>query len=85
MAKVFGLKVDVLSKEEMTERLPLINTEDVLGGIHIPTDGYGNAVDISQALAKGARSGGARIFQDTKVNAIRHDGRHNFKNCFGTI
>lgn len=74
MAKVFDLRVDVMSTEELTERLPLINTEDVLGGIHIPTDGYGNAVDISQALAKGARAGGATIFQDTKVDSIQHDG-----------
>ena len=76
MAKVFDLRVDVVSTEEITERLPLINTEDVLGGIHIPTDGYGNAVDISQALAKGARAGGAKIFQDTKVKSIQHDGAH---------
>ena len=74
MAKVFGLQVDVVTTEEIKERLPLINTEDVLGGVHIPTDGYGNAVDISQALAKGARAGGAKVFQNTKVDAIRHDG-----------
>ena len=74
MAKVFDLRVDVVTTEEIRERLPLINTEDVLGGIHIPTDGYGNAVDISQALAKGARAGGAQIFQDTKVDSIQHDG-----------
>jgi 4-methylaminobutanoate oxidase (formaldehyde-forming) len=46
----------------------------VLGGIHIPSDGYANAVDITQALAKGARANGARIFQDTKVTRILHDG-----------
>ena len=74
MAKVFDLRVDVVTTEEIKERLPLIHTEDVLGGVHIPTDGYGNAVDISQALSKGARAGGAQVFQDTKVNEIRHDG-----------
>ena len=75
MAKVFNLRVDVVTPEEISERLPLINTEDVLGGIHIPTDGCGNAVDITQALSKGARAGGTRIFQDTKVTSIRHDGK----------
>ena len=54
---------------------PLVNLEDVIGGIHIPSDGYANAVDITQALAKGARARGAQIFQDLKVTAIRHDGR----------
>ena len=74
MAKVFDLRVDVVTTEEIRERLPLVNTEDVLGGIHIPTDGYGNAVDITQALSKGARAGGAQVFQDTRVNEIQHDG-----------
>jgi 4-methylaminobutanoate oxidase (formaldehyde-forming) len=72
MARVFGLQVDVITPAEIAERYPLVNTEDVLGGIHIPSDGYGNAVDITQALAKGARSGGVQIFQDTAVTAIRH-------------
>jgi 4-methylaminobutanoate oxidase (formaldehyde-forming) len=75
MAKVFGLQVDEISTAEIKERYPLIEDSDVLGGIHIPSDGYGNAVDITQALAKSARSGGVRIAQDTLVTAIRHDGQ----------
>jgi 4-methylaminobutanoate oxidase (formaldehyde-forming) len=47
----------------------------VIGGIHIPSDGYANAVDITQALAKGARARGAKIFQDVKVTAILNDGK----------
>ena len=74
MAKVFGLEVNVLSVPQIAERYPLIQTEDLHGGIHIPSDGYANAVDITQALAKGARSRGARIFTDTKVEAILRDG-----------
>ena len=74
MAKVFDLRVDVVTAAEIKERLPLLNTEDVLGGIYIPTDGYGNAVDVTQALSKGARAGGAKIFEDTKVTAVQHDG-----------
>jgi len=74
MAQVFGLQVDVISREDIKRRYPLINDSDILGGIHIPSDGYGNAVDITQALARGARTGGVQIFQDTKVTAIRHDG-----------
>ncbi|MGI9314417.1 MAG: GcvT family protein [Luminiphilus sp.] len=74
MAKVFGLEVNVLSVAQIAERYPLIQTEDLYGGIHIPSDGYANAVDITQALAKGARNRGARIFTDTKVEAILRDG-----------
>ncbi|HLW23957.1 MAG TPA: FAD-dependent oxidoreductase [Steroidobacteraceae bacterium] len=75
MAKVFGLQVDVVSRKEIGALYPLANLEDVIGGIHIPSDGYGNAVDITHALAKGARSRGAQIFQDVKVTAISNDGR----------
>src|SRR5580698_4102627 len=74
MAKVFGLTVNVVSPQEIHSLYPLANLEDVIGGIHIPSDGYANAVDITQALAKGARSRGAAIFQDLKVTAIHHDG-----------
>jgi 4-methylaminobutanoate oxidase (formaldehyde-forming) len=75
MAKVFGLPVDVVSPSEIRSLYPLANTSDVVGGIHIPSDGYANAVDITQALAKGARSRGVAIVQDVKVTEIHHDGR----------
>lgn len=74
MAKVFSLEVNVIDVNEIVQRYPLVNSSDLLGGVHIPSDGYANAVDISQALAKGARNHGAQIFQNTKVTAIRHDG-----------
>jgi glycine cleavage system aminomethyltransferase T/glycine/D-amino acid oxidase-like deaminating enzyme len=75
MAKVFGLTVNVVGPQDIRSLYPLANLDDVIGGIHIPSDGYANAVDITQALAKGARSRGAQIFQDTKVTSVLHDGR----------
>src|SRR5271168_2110546 len=74
MAKVFGLPVNVVSPSEIGDLYPLADLKDVIGGIHIPSDGYANAVDITQALAKGARSRGVRIFEKTKVTAIGRDG-----------
>lgn len=74
MAKVFDLEVNVIDVDEIVERYPLVHSSDILGGIHIPSDGYANAVDITQALAKGARNNGARIFQNTNVTTIKNDG-----------
>jgi len=74
MAKVFDLEVNVVDVDEIVSRYPIIHSDDLLGGIHIPSDGYANAVDISQALAKGARTNGAQVFQNTLVTEIRHDG-----------
>ena len=74
MAKVFDLPVHVVTAEEIKALAHIVNVDDVVGGIHIPSDGYANAVDITQALAKGARTGGAKIFENTKVTKIRHNG-----------
>jgi 4-methylaminobutanoate oxidase (formaldehyde-forming) len=76
MAKVFGLKVDVVSPAECKDYFPLLNLDDIIGGIFLPSDGQANPTDITMAMAKGARSGGAQFFEDTKVTAINHsDGR----------
>ena len=76
MAKVFGLRVDVVGPQECKDRHPLINVDDVLGGIFIPSDGHANPTDVTMALARGARAGGVKILEDTKVTAIHHsDGR----------
>ena len=71
MAKVFGLEVNVVTPAAIKARVPLLHTPDVLGGIHIPSDGYANAVDVTNALARGARNAGAHIFQNLTVTAIR--------------
>ncbi len=70
MAKVFGLQVQEVTRDQIRHRLPLIRTDDVLGAIHIPSDGYANAVDISNALAKGARAAGVQILEQTPVTEI---------------
>ena len=57
MAKVFDLPVHVVSADEIRAMAPIVNVDDVVGGIHIPSDGYANAVDITMALAKGCQAG----------------------------
>lgn len=74
MAKVFDLRVEVLNREAIAARYPLITTDDIVGGIAIPSDGQVNPVDVSQALARGARNLGVRIFEHTKVTAVHRDG-----------
>ncbi|MGB8327413.1 MAG: FAD-dependent oxidoreductase [Steroidobacteraceae bacterium] len=71
MGKTFGLEIDVLSTGALRERWPLLATDDLVGGIFIPKDGQTNPIDTTQALAKGARMRGARIFENTRVVRIR--------------
>ncbi|HLB79635.1 MAG TPA: FAD-dependent oxidoreductase, partial [Dongiaceae bacterium] len=55
---------------------PMLETSDVIGAIHFPNDGQTNPSDVTMALAKGARMGGARIFEDSRVTGIlTKDGR----------
>lgn len=87
MAKVFDLKVDVLGPAGVKDHHPLINVDDVIGGIFIPSDGQADPVGITQALAKGARMGGAQVFENTKVlEVLKDDGRASgVKTELGTI
>ena len=70
MAKCFGLAVDVVSTAEIKERVPHYNMDGVNGGVFLPKDGQVNPIDVTQALAAGARSRGAKIFENTKVTRI---------------
>ena len=74
MAKVFDLRVDVLGPDEIAARYPLITVDDVVGGIFIPSDGQANPIDVTRALAMGARAGGVLIREGVPVTAIAHNG-----------
>ena len=76
MALTFGLEVQVLTPEDCKAAYPLINLEGVTGGVFLPKDGQADPANIAQALAKGARSRGAKILEGVKVTAIHQsDGR----------
>lgn len=69
-ARSFGLEMELLTPNEAKELWPLMDVGDVIGAAFMPTDGQANPSDITQALAKGARMAGARLFEDTKVTDI---------------
>ena len=56
-----------LSVDEILKRWPLMNPDGIVGGIHVPSNGYINPIDLTMALAKGARLHGAQLFEQTKV------------------
>ena len=75
-AHSFGLDMQLLTPSEAQELWPLMDVTDVIGAAYMPTDGQANPSDITQALAKGARMAGAKIFEDTKVTDIEiEDGK----------
>ena len=70
MGRNFGLPVEPVSPGEIKERWSPISTEGIVGGFWFPQDGQVNPADVTQAYAKGARMGGARIFEHTAVTQI---------------
>ncbi len=87
MAKNFGLDVQVISTGEIKERLPHYNMENVRGGVFLPKDGQVNPIDVTQALAAGARSRGAKIFENTKVTKVlvKNGAAYGVETADGTI
>ncbi|MBO9522845.1 MAG: FAD-dependent oxidoreductase [Nocardioidaceae bacterium] len=75
-ADAFGLECELLTPDQAGERYPAIRTDDLVGAIWLPGDGRANPTDLTQALARGARHGGATIVEKVRVTGIRvTDGR----------
>jgi 4-methylaminobutanoate oxidase (formaldehyde-forming) len=70
MAKCFGLEVQTLTPSEIASLWPGVTVSDVVGGVYLPKDGRTNPIDTTQALAKGAKSRGARIFENCAAQEI---------------
>ena len=67
VAQTIGVDVKFLTPDEIKEIWPLCNTDGLIGAIQHPEDGYIQPNDLTQALAKGARSLGAEIYRQTSV------------------
>ena len=74
LAHAYGVKAESISQDEAKERWPLMNAEDVIGAVWSPDDGRVNPSDLCAALTKGARARGAKIFEQTAVNAVHTSG-----------
>ncbi|MEM9267640.1 MAG: FAD-dependent oxidoreductase, partial [Pseudomonadota bacterium] len=76
MARAFGVEVEEISSDEVKARYPHVNVADMTGAVYLPKDGQGDPANIALALAKGAKMGGAKVLEGTKVTAIHQkDGR----------
>ncbi|HWX73926.1 MAG TPA: FAD-dependent oxidoreductase, partial [Solirubrobacteraceae bacterium] len=69
-AQTFGLPLELISADEARALFPLMSTEGVRCGSYLPTDGYLDPSLLTQALAAGAREGGARVLTHTRVSGI---------------
>ena len=66
-----GIDVQEISAAQVQDLFPLARTDDVLAGFYVKEDGKANPVDVTMALAKGARLQGATILEGVPVTGVR--------------
>ena len=65
-----GVEVHEISPGDVKDLFPLARVDDVLAGFYIPGDGRVNPVDVTMALARGARMHGVTIAEKTPVTGF---------------
>jgi len=70
VARIFDVAVHEISPAEVKAMYPHLNTDGVVGAVHLPLDGQCDPANIAMALAKGARMQGATIAENVKVTGV---------------
>ena len=78
-AKTIGIDVNFLTPDEVKAIWPLCQTDNLVGAILHPEDGYIQPADLTQAMAKGARARGATIYRNTAVLSIEQSSQGGWK------
>lgn len=81
VAETAGVYHEFLTPKEIKDRWPLVRTEDLVGALFHPQDGYINPADVTQAMAKGARQLGARFERKVQVDGYRWTGSEWVVSC----
>ena len=69
-AQLFNVEANEVTLEQIKEIYPLINTEDIVGGVYIPKDGQADPIGVTNVLAKAAKQNGAKIIEKCQVKKI---------------
>ncbi|WP_440692088.1 GcvT family protein [Candidatus Pelagibacter sp. HIMB1695] len=77
-AQLYDVDIKILDKDQIKKNYPIMYTEDLKGGVLMPGDGAADPSGVTHMLAKGARLGGAKIFEQSPVETIlTKNGRVN--------
>ena len=69
-AQLYDVDIDILDSDTIKKRYPMMQTEDLKGGVLMPKDGAADPSGVTHMLAKAARKGGAKIFEQSPVEKI---------------
>jgi glycine/D-amino acid oxidase-like deaminating enzyme len=73
-ARAQGVRIDLLTPEELKALVPAMAVDDVAVGAHEPESGYADASSTTNALAARARELGATIVQHVPIEAVLVSG-----------
>jgi dimethylglycine oxidase len=74
LATSWGVPSHLLSPDECARLHPLIDPAKVLGGLHVPSDGWADPVGAAREQARRAASRGAAILYGQQVTGIWQEG-----------
>lgn len=66
-------QAQVVSRDEITARVPQLRSDDIFGGSFCPTDGFVDPYSVMVGFSTRATERGARIWRSTEVTAIQRD------------
>ncbi len=69
-AERMAVETRLLDRDALRDVFPHLAYDDVLGGLFARSNGQANPLDVTQALAKGAKQNGALIFENTAATRI---------------
>jgi sarcosine oxidase subunit beta len=76
LQKSLGLKqVQMLTREDIVERVPQLRSDDILGGSFCPTDGFVDPYSVMVGFTTRACEQGATLWRSTEVTGIGVDDR----------
>ena len=84
--RLCGINVQEISPGEVKGLFPLAHTDDLLAGFYVAEDGRVDPVDVTMALAKGARQQGAKIIEGVSATGLlRRDGADSGGTVTGVV
>src|SRR4029453_11973840 len=75
IATSWGVQSELLAPEECVEKSALLDPKRIWGGFSVPSDGIAKGVRISEAMAREARTRGAKFYGETEVTGIEVENR----------
>lgn len=82
-----GVDVHELSPSQVKELFPLARVDDIEAGFYVKEDGVVNPIDVTMALAKGARQKGVTILEQVAATGVlqKNGTVTGVRTCLGDI